>query len=416
MATGYQRLQAALQELAAVPQADIPELPPLAREFDPRRADAGDLVRFIPERGQPFRNLLNRLAAEMGVPTRRMWRERERELIVGEEAWQASVAASERIFLDGVQGAMQYAMTDIDREQLVGIAKKFEEGLTAARSQNPELREFGAALMADAQAQLAPWLEDIETRREALIDGELRHLETLYRDGEKDLGIAEQVRDAAVLRLGQFAAKWNTVDFDDPNLTERQRKALALDEIGYMAQSPDLLSGLLRGAQSIAGVTAGAALAASSPYARAALALVSGLAAGASNIRDLADDFTAAELRDIIEASYNETIQQTNFRIGAQIERLNDLERRRAELSQLPMIRRRDTGVAPATEAAPFPSMREGGERGPQPPAELPPPGTPEGNRALLESGNVGDIFREAGRQFRESFFEDMRRLFNTRP
>ena len=381
MATGYQRLQAALQELAAVPQADIPELPPLAREFDPRRADAGDLVRFIPERGQPFRNLLNRLAAEMGVPTRRMWRERERELIVGEEAWQGSVAAAERIFVDGVQGAMQYAMTDIDREQLVGIAKKFEEGLTAARSQNPELREFGAALMADAQAQLAPWLEDIETRREALIDGELRHLETLYRDGEKDLGIAEQVRDAAVLRLGQFAAKWNTVDFDDPNLTERQRKALALDEIGYMAQSPDLLSGLLRGAQSIAGVTAGAALAASSPYARAALALVSGLAAGASNIRDLADDFTAAELRDIIEAGYRETQRQTEFRISAQIERLNDLERRRAELSQLPMIRRRDTGAAPATEAAPFPSMREM--------PELPLPSMPGGDRRLPEDAGA---------------------------
>lgn len=378
MATGYQRLQAALQELAAVPQAEIPELPPLAREFDPRRADAGDLVRFIPERGQPFRNLLNRLAAEMGVPTRRMWRERERELIVGEEAWQASVAASERIFNDGVQGAMQYAMTDIDREQLVGITKKFEEGLTAARSQNPELREFGAKLMADAQAQLAPWLEDIETRREALIDGELRHLETLYRDGEKDLGIAEQVRDAAVLRLGQFAAKWNTVDFDDPDLTERQRKALALDEIGYMAQSPDLVSGLLRGLQSLSGVAAGAAVMAQHPAAKAALLLASGLAAGASNIRDLADDFTAAELRDIIEASYNETIQQTNFRIGAQIERLNDLERRRAELSQLPMIRRRDTGAAPATEAAPFPSMRE-----------TPLPGTPEGDRRRLKDADA---------------------------
>src|SRR5690606_3874540 len=192
---------------------------------------------------------------------------------------------------------------------------------------------------------------------------------------------AEQVRDAAVLRLGQFAAKWNTVDFDDPDLTERQRKALALDEIGYMAQSPDLLSGLLRGAQSIAGVAAGAALAASSPYARAALALVSGLAAGASNIRDLADDFTAAELRDIIEAGYRETQRQTEFRISAQIERLNDLERRRAELSQLPMIRRRDTGAAPATEAAPFPSMREM--------PELPLPSMPGGDRRLLEDADA---------------------------
>src|SRR5690554_5388882 len=126
MATGYQRLQAALQELAAVPQAEIPELPPLAREFDPRRADAGDLVRFIPERGQPFRNLLNRLAAEMGVPTRRMWRERERELIVGEEAWQASVSIAERRFKSGVEGVARYAMTDIELEQLRGITQKFQ--------------------------------------------------------------------------------------------------------------------------------------------------------------------------------------------------------------------------------------------------------------------------------------------------
>jgi hypothetical protein len=381
MATAFQRLQAALAQLENVPEAEIPELPPLAREFDPTTAEGSELVRFIPERGKPIKNLLNRLAAELGIATPRMWRERERDLVVGEEAWQGSVAAAERIFADGVQGAMQYAMTDIDREQLVGITKKFEEGLTAARSQNPELREFGAKLMADAQAQLAPWLEDIETRREALIDGELRHIEVLYRDGEKDLGVAESVRDAAVLRLGQFAAKWNTVDFDDASLTERQRKALALDEIGYMAQSPDLLSGLLRGAQSIAGVTAGAALAASNPYARTALALVSGLAAGASNIRDLADDFTAAELRDIIEAGYRETQRQTEYRMAVQLERLNDLEKRRAELSQMPMMRREHSQSATPTRGEFHPSMRET----PEPPL----PGTREGDRRLLEDADA---------------------------
>src|SRR5690606_20511039 len=115
------------------------------------------------------------------------------------------------------------------------------EGITAARSQNPAYREFGARLMAEAQEQLDPYLEDIETRRETLIDGELRHIETLYRETLKDLNIAEGVRDSAVLRLGQFNAKWNTVDFEGASLTERQRKALALDEIGYMAQAPDML-------------------------------------------------------------------------------------------------------------------------------------------------------------------------------
>src|SRR5690606_535910 len=127
------------------------------------------------------------------------------------------------------------------------------------------------------------------------------------------------------------------------------RKALALDEIGYMAQSPDLISGLLRGMQSLSGVAAGAAVTAQHPAAKAALLLASGLAAGASNIRDLADDFTAAELRDIIEAGYRETQRQTEYRMAVQLERLNDLEKRRAELSQMPMMRREHSQSATPT-------------------------------------------------------------------
>lgn len=404
MATAFERLQAALAQLESVPEAEIPELPLLAREFDPTTAEGSELVRFIPERGKPIKNLLNRLAAEVGIATPRMWRERERDLVVGEEAWQESVSIAERRFKSGVEGVARYAMTDIELEQLRGITQKFEEGIAAARSENPVLREVGAQLMADAQAQLDPRLEHILTRREALIDGELRHLEVLYRDGEKDLGIAEAVRDAAVLRLGQFAAKWNTVDFDDPDLTERQRKALALDEIGYMAQAPDMLDGILRGVQSLSGVAAGAAVAASNPYVRLAAALGSALAGAAPNLRSLADDFTAAELRDIIEAGYNETRRQTEFRIDTQLDRLNNLERRRAELSQLPMIRRQRDVAAPPTRAAPHPSMRGADERvqAPLPPG-TPPPGTREGNLRLLEERDIGGIFREAMRQLREN-------------
>src|SRR5690606_37407889 len=134
--------------------------------------------------------------------------------------------------------------------------------------------------------------------------------------------------------------------------------ALALDEIGYMAQAPDMLDGLLRGAQSLSGVAAGASIAASNPYVRFGLAAASALAAGATNLRGLADDFTAAELRDILEAGYSETTRQTEFRITDQLRRLNDLERRRAEFSQLPMIRRQRQMAAPATPGDFQPSMR----------------------------------------------------------
>jgi len=149
---------------------------------------------------------------------------------------------------------------------------------------------------------------------------------------------------------------------------------------------------------------------------RGGLALLSALAAGAGNFRDLADDFTAEELLRIIDAGYDETIRQADFRIDSQTGRLNDLERRRSQLSQLPMIRRRQEPAAPATRARPYSSPQAPGRgEDPRPDPSLPPPGTPEGNRRLIEERDVGGIFREAGRQLRDSFFEDMRRFFGTR-
>lgn len=390
MATAFQRLQASLSHLENVPEAEIPELPTLPLEYDPEAAAGDDLVRYVHHRGKPFKNLLNRIASEVGIATPRMWQERERELQASEEGWQAAIAAEERIFSDGVGAARQYAMTDIDHAQLDGIETKFQEGLRLARSENPTAREYGARLLAEARQQVEPWIEDIETRRETLIDGELRHLETMYRDAEKDLGIVEGVRDSAVLRQGQLHAKLETIQFDDPTLTERQRHALLVDEIGYMAQSPDLMSGLISGFSSLSGIAAGGAVVAANPYVRGGLALLSALAAGASNFRDLADDFTAEELQRIIDAGYDETRRQAEFRIDSQTGRLNDLERRRSQLSQLPMIRRRQEPAAPATRARSYSSPQAPG-RGDAPSA-VPSAEPSTGNEfmdALIRNNNL---------------------------
>jgi len=77
------------------------------------------------------------------------------------------VAEFERIFREQVATAPEYA-TDIDREQLRAIVRRFDEGLKFARSDNPELRRTGLQWMEQARQQLDLWFRDVWERRRQL--------------------------------------------------------------------------------------------------------------------------------------------------------------------------------------------------------------------------------------------------------
>lgn len=77
------------------------------------------------------------------------------------------VAEFERIFREQVATAPEYA-TDIDREQLRAIVRKFDEGLKFARSDNPKSREIGLQWMEQARQQLDSWFRDVWERRRQL--------------------------------------------------------------------------------------------------------------------------------------------------------------------------------------------------------------------------------------------------------
>jgi hypothetical protein len=115
--------------------------------------------------------------------------------------------------------AARFANTDIDREQLAGIADQQGQLRRLAQHPDPQVRAKATQDLASLGTQLQGWLEDIESRREGMDDESMSAQRDIVRSAADDLRERETQRVATGETLLSSANQINSIlnDADDVN-------------------------------------------------------------------------------------------------------------------------------------------------------------------------------------------------------
>lgn len=169
--------------------------------------------------------LLTRRQHRQGVEQWRGFQDGVRQL---NEEFQARAEVLREQFAARAEAGDESAIRDL--QQLDELQARHAAGRKLAMNAAPELRQFGVQILSETNAGLGSWLEDVESREEALRDQESQFLRAEVSGLESSLRALDESITRIDDRFNHAAAIWNETD------NRGQQRAVFDDFLGGMRE------------------------------------------------------------------------------------------------------------------------------------------------------------------------------------